>query len=258
MKPNLHSDRRGGFTLMETMVSVVIGAVLMGSLYQLWTANQRTTLRLGNKSDFRDRATLATTRLNQSVTMAGYGMSKLDVIFRSRTEATDTLIVYSNPADRRTTLKDTARLAATTILILNDTGFTVGGRLGITDSLQQEYAVISDIAGDTAHGFTVTLSAPLQHRYNPGVPDIYPVQREKFYIDRNAGALIRKVDAAVNILASGMSDFRVDLMDGSGNQVSSYHSIRVVSFSMTGTYKIPDGNLSTMRFSSTVIPRNLL
>jgi prepilin-type N-terminal cleavage/methylation domain-containing protein len=258
MMPNLRSNRHSGFTLMETMISVVIGAILMGSLYQLWTANQRSSMRLGNKTDFRDRATLATTQLNRSITMAGYGMSKLDVIFRSHSETTDTLVVYSNPADRRTTLKDTARLGSTSIIIVTDTGFVAGGRLGITDSLQQEYALISAISGDTAHGFTVTLSGPLQHRYNPGVPDIYPVQREKFYIDRNASALIRKVDAATNTLAGGMSDFRVDLLDGSGNQATSYRLIRVVSFSMTGTYKVPAGNFNTMRFSSTVIPRNIL
>lgn len=258
MMPNLRINLSRGFTLVETMISVVIGAVLLGSLYQLWTANQRSALRLGNKTDFRDRATLATTQLNRSITMAGYGMSKMDVIFRTHAETTDTLIVYSNPADRRTTLKDTARIGATSILIVTDTGFVAGGRLGITDSLQQEYATITAISGDTAHGFTVTLSGPLQHRFNPGVPDIYPVQKEKFYIDRNASALIRKVDGVTTTLAGGMSDFRADLLDGSGAQATSYRLIRVVSFSMTGTYKIPAGTFSTMRFSSTVIPRNLL
>ncbi|MBW8889372.1 MAG: prepilin-type N-terminal cleavage/methylation domain-containing protein [Fibrobacteres bacterium] len=258
METNFRMNRNGGFTLVETMVSVVVGAVLMASLYQLWTANQRTSLRLGNKSDFRNRATLATTQVNRSVTMAGYGMSKMDVLFRSRTEATDTLIVYSNPADRRTTLRDTARVGTTTIVIVNDTGFSVGSRLGITDSIQQEYALISNISGDSTQGYTLTLSGPLQHRYNPGTPDVYPVQREKFYIDHNAGALIRRVDQMTNTLASGMSDFRIDLMDASGAQATSYRLIRVVTFSMTGTYKVPAGNYNTMRFSSTVIPRNIL
>jgi prepilin-type N-terminal cleavage/methylation domain-containing protein len=258
MEPSMRMNRSGGFTLVETMVSVVIGALLMTALYQLWTANERTSLRLGNKSDFRDRATLATTQLNHSITLAGFGLTKLDVIFRSRAEATDTLIVYSNPSERKTTLRQTAPLGSSTILVFIDTGLSVGTRIGITDSLQQEYAVISAISGDLAQGFTLTLSSPLLHRYEAGVPDIFPVQREKYYIDRNTSALIHKINSATSVLADGITDFRVDLFDGSGNPASSYHAIRVVNFSMTGTYKVPAGNFNTMRFSSTVIPRNIL
>lgn len=258
MQKPLRMSRLGGFTLMELMVSLVIGALAMGTLYKIWTANQRETLRLGNKTEFRDRATLATTQLNRSITMAGYGMTKLDVIFRTRTDATDTLIVYSNPTERRTTLRDTGRIGATSILIFTDTGFAAGTRIGITDSLQQEYAVITAISGDTSQGFTVTLSGPLQHRFNPGVPDIYPVQKEKFYIDRNAGGLVRRVDGVNLTLAEGMTDFRVDLKDANGNDATSYHTIRVVSFSLTGTFPAPSGSFNTMRFSSTVIPRNIL
>lgn len=252
------TDGRSGFTLVEVTIALLIGAVLMGSLYRLWTENGRATMRIGNKSDFRERATLATTQLNRSITMAGYGMSKLDVLYRSRTQATDTLVVYSNPTERRTTLRDTARIGATSILIFTDTGFTVGGRLAITDSIQQEYATIAGITGDSANGFTIALAGPLLHRYEPGVPDIYPVKKEKFFIDQDAKALVRRVDGENTVLAVGMTDFRADLKDGSGVEATSYKSIRVVIFSMTGTYKAPAGSFNTMRFSSTVIPRNIL
>jgi len=247
-----------GFTLIETMVSVLLGAMLLASVYYLWSANNRSAYRLGNKSDFRDRATLATTRLNRSITMAGFGMTKMDVLFRVRTEATDTLIVYSNPTERRTTLRDTARIGTYSIVVFTDTGFAAGGRIGITDSIQQDYATIASVTGDTANGFTLTLTSALQHKYNPGVPDVYPVQREKFYINQTTKALVRKVDATITSLAEGMTDFRVDLKDGSGNDATSYRTIRVVTFGLTGTYKASVGTTSTMRFSSTVIPRNIL
>ncbi len=249
---------QSGFTLIEIMLSVLMGAVLVGSLFQLWTANQRATLRIGNKSDFRDRASLATTAVNRSITMAGFGMTKLDVMFRSHTELADTLTLYSNPQERRTTLVDTARAGTMTLRIFNDTGFSVGGRIGITDSLQQEYVTISSITGDSAHGFDVGLSTPLVNRYNPGVPDIYPVQKEKFYVNRQTQTLMRRVDGSDKTLAQGVTEFRVDLKDAAGNPATSYKLIRVVTFSITGSYKAPEGSPSLMRFSSTVIPRNIL
>ena len=258
MSPIARAARMRGFTLMEVAVSIVIGAMLVAAVFQLLSANRKTSLRLGNKSEFRDRATLATTRLNRSITMAGFGMTKLDVIFRVRTEATDTLVVYSNPTERRTTLRDTARLGASTILVFSDTGFAAGGRIGITDSLQQEFAILSGVTGDPANGFTLALTAPLQHRYNPGVPDIYPVTREKFFVNRADSSLVRKVDGASTVLAEGMNDFRVDLKDGSGNDATSYRTIRVITFALTGTYKASARTYNTMRFSSTVIPRNIL
>jgi prepilin-type N-terminal cleavage/methylation domain-containing protein len=248
----------GGFTLVEVLISLVIGAALVSTLFQLWSANQRQSLRLGNKGDFRDRATLATTALNKSITMAGFGMSKLDVIARAHAEATDTLILFTNSSERRTTLMDTAALGATSIRIFSDTGFAAGGMFGITDSLQQEFATIVSVSGDSSQGFLLTLSAPLAHRYNPGVPDIYPAQKEKFFIDGASHSLIHRVDGANIVLAQGINDFRVDLKDGSGNQATSYKAIRVVAFTMTGTYKAPEGTFNQMRFSSTVIPRNIL
>lgn len=257
MRP-LRPNPQSGFTLIEALVSCVVGAMLVTVLFQLWTANQRATMRIGNKSDFRDRATLATTALTRSITMAGFGLSKLDVVFRTHAETGDTLTVYSNPDERRTTLWDTAAEGATSIRVFTDTGFTIGGRLGITDSLQQEYATIASISGDSAHGFLLGLSAPISHRYNPGVPDIFPVQKEKFYIDRQHQALMRKVDGTDITLAQGITGFTVDLKDASGNEATSSKTIRVVTFSLIGTYKAPEGTFNQMRFSSTVIPRNIL
>jgi prepilin-type N-terminal cleavage/methylation domain-containing protein len=250
--------RQGGFTMVEVTVSLVMGAILLTAVYQLWLANHNTSARLGSKTDFRDRATLATTRLNRSITMAGFGMTKMDVLFRIRKEATDTLVVYSNPTERRTTLRDTAFIGATSILVFTDTGFAAGGLIGITDSLQQEYATITGITGDLSTGFRLGLSTSLQHKYLAGIPDIYPVQKEKFFINSGTNALVRKVDGAVSVLSAGITDFRADLKDASGNDATSYRAIRVVTFAMTGTYKAPQGSSNTMRFSSTVIPRNIL
>jgi prepilin-type N-terminal cleavage/methylation domain-containing protein len=258
MASNERMRRDRGFTLIEAMVSVLMGALLLTGVYRLWLANHNTSARLGSKTDFRDRATLATTRLNRSITMAGFGMTKLDVLFRVRTQATDTLVVYSNPTERRTTLRDTAFIGNTSILVFTDTGFAAGGLIGITDSLQQEYATITGVTGDSASGYRLGLASALQHKYLAGVPDIYPVQKEKFFINLGTKSLIRKVDGASVVLAQGITDFRADLKDASGNDATSYRSIRVVTFSVTGTYKAPEGSFNTMRFSSTVIPRNIL
>lgn len=252
------STGQTGFTLIEVMVSTVLAAILMTALFRLWGDNQSASLRLGNKADFRDKATLATTALNRAITMAGFGMSKLDVIARGHADSTDTLILYHNPEERRTTLRDTARVGSNYLLVFNDSGFAEGGRLAITDSLHQEYAVIAGITGDSASGFRLQLASPLQHRFDPGVPDIFPAVREKFYIDRDSHDLVKDSEGSESVLASEITEFRVELKDASGNPSSSYKSIRVVTFALAGKFKAPEGTFNQMRFSSTVIPRNIL
>lgn len=251
-------QRQSGFTLVEVMISVIVGTILVASLFRLWNANQNAALRIGNKGDFRNRATLASTTLNHSITMAGFGMARLDVVAKATTDSTDTLFLYSNPGQRRTTLRDTARASATSMLVFNDTGFTVGGMLGITDSLKQEFATITAISGDSASGYRITLASPLQHAYNPGVPDIYPAWKEKFFIDRFSHALTHRVGGSDIPLAASISDFRVELKDAGGQSATSFKSIRVVSFTFTGSYRAPQGAFNQMRFSSTVLPRNIL
>ncbi|GEM_PF-5238650 len=258
MQRQIGSSRMAGFTLIETMVSVIIGSMLLTALYQIWTSNQRETDRIQDKTEFRDRAALATTQVNRSITMAGFGMSKMDVIAKGVGNSCDTLKIYSNPSEIRTTLIDTARISSNSILVFKDSGFTVGGLIGITDSIHQEYVRVSQMSGDTASGYTVTLASALANLYLPGVPDIYPVQKELIYIDDNRHSLIRKLDSRQINLVTGINDFRIDMRDAFGNPATSYRKIRVVTFNVTGTYKAPAGTPSTMSFSSTVIPRNIL
>lgn len=251
-------SRNSGFTLAEMLVATVIGALLMTAVLRLWKANQSETNRIQDKTDFRDKATLATTKLNRSITMAGFGITKMDVIQRRAGTLSDTLTIYSNESELRTTLRDSAKISGSYLMVFKDTGFTEGGMLGITDSINQEYATIAAISGDTANGFRIELSSGLQNTYLPGVPDIYPVQKEIIYIDGSTSSLVRKVGQNRQVLSDGITDFRVDMRDGSGNIATYYRNIRVITFSMMGTYKAPSGTPNQMRFSSTVIPRNLL
>lgn len=248
-----------GFTLIEMMVSVVLAAVVVAALFRMWGDNQNATLRMANKSDFRDQATLATTALNRSITMAGFGLSNLDVIAKRSADSSDTLILYRNPDEERTTLIDTARANSTKLIVFSDTGFVEGELVGITDSLHQEFVGIASITGDSEHGFEITLSSALKYRYDPGVPDVFPAVKEKFFIDRESKVLVKRTSAGDEMsLAEGMTHFRVDLKDGAGNPATSYKNIRVVTFSLAGTYKAPEGTFNQMKFSSTVIPRNIL
>lgn len=251
-------SRQAGFTLAEMLISMVIGAMLVTSLFKLWNTNRQQTDRIMNKSDFRDRATLATTAVNRALTMAGFGLSKIDVIDVKTSHATDTLTVYSNAEERRTTLRDTAFYGGTRIIVFKDSGFTVGTLIGITDSLRQEYVRLEDITGDSASGFRFTVSPALRNRYLPGVPDIFPVQRDRIYIDGRDSSLVRMADDRRMVLARGISEFRVDLRDGAGAPATVCKNIRVITFSIAGSYKAPSGTPNLMRFSSTVIPRNLL
>lgn len=250
--------RQAGFSLIEMMVAVVVGSLLITSLFKLWTNNQRTTDLIANKGDFRDKATLATTQLNRSITMAGFGISKMDVIYRSSGSLSDTLVVFSNNTERRTTLVDSVAAGASEIKVFKDSGFSAGCFLGITDSIKHEYARVHRIEGDSIDGFKLVLTAGLANSYQTGVPDVYPVQRERFFADAENRTLVRFVDDRRLTVGAGVTAFRVQFLNINGNPASSHKDIRVVTFSLSGSYKAPTGTPSTMSFSSTVIPRNIL
>lgn len=249
---------QSGFTLIEMLVSVVIGGVLITALFKLWNTNRLETDRIQTKADFRDRATLATTALNRSITMAGFGLSKIDVITHASGPLTDTLTLYTNVSERRTTLRDSVAYLASEICVFNDSGFTEGSLIGITDSINQQFVRVVSIVGDSSTGFYFRIYPGLENAYVSGVPDIYPVQKEVFYIDGQDSSLVRHVDDRRNVLARGISEFRVDLRDGNGAIATQCRNIRVITFSVAGSYKAAGGVPNLMRFSSTVIPRNLL
>lgn len=250
--------KRNGFTLVEMLVALVASAILVSALFKLWTHNKRTSDYLATKGDFRDRSALATAQLNRSVTMAGFGISRMEVLRRGHGQDTDTLTVFANSTERRTTLIDSAMAGSTTIKVFKDSGFSVGCFVGITDSLKHEYARVGAISGDSVNGFELTLTDGLANTYAAGVPDIYPVQRERFYVDARDSSLVRYVDDRRLVVARGIYEFRVQFLDHGGAPVNRHRDIRVVSFSLTGTYKAPAGAPGTMSFTSTVIPRNIL
>lgn len=251
--------RQTGFTLVEMLVSMVIGGMLITSLFKLWNNNRLETDRIQSKSDFRDRATLATTALNRSITMAGFGLTKIDVIRSATGSLSDTLTLFSNAAERHTTLRDSAAYHASELCVFNDTGFTVGSLLGITDSLNQQIVKVVSISGDSSTGFLIRIEPGLESPFAAGVPDIFPVQKEVFYVDRGEDtSLVKHLNGRRTVLARGITEFRVDLRDANGAIATQCRNIRVVTFSLAGSYRPVAGTVDLMRFSSTVIPRNLL
>lgn len=247
-----------GFTLAELMVALVAGALVVAAMFRIFDQNRKAADLISNRGDFRDKATLATTQVNRAITMAGFGISRMEVLKRSAGQLTDTLTVFSNPGERRTTLVDTARGGSTSFHVFKDTGLSVGGWIGITDSLKHEYVRVLRIEPDFVEGFQVHVYGQLANTYLPGVPDIYPVKRERYFIDPADSVLVRYVDDRRLELAGGVTEFRVQLLTQAGSPASVHRDIRVVTFSLTGRYKAPAGTPSSMSFSSTVIPRNIL
>lgn len=250
--------RQAGFTLVEMLVAVVTGAILVAAAFRMLNANQRTADLIAEKGDLRDQATLATTQVNRTLTMAGFGITRMDVVFRKAGSLTDTVIVWSNPSERRTTLIDSAPAGTNVLRVFKDSGFTQGCFLGITDSLKHEYTRVTSISGDSVNGFRIYLSGSLENSFAAGVPDIYPVRKERIFADPEEKALIRYVDDRRQTLGEGITAFRAQLLNVNGATAASHKDIRVITFSLTGSFKAPAGSSGLMSFSSTVIPRNIL
>lgn len=248
-----------GFTLVEMLVAMVVGSLLMTGLFRIWNQNKTASDMIASKGDFRDRVTLATTQVNRSITMAGFGISKMEVVRRAAGSLTDTLVLYSNESERRTTLVDSAARHSTSIKVFKDSGFVVGGLLGITDSIKHEFARIQSIQGNETDGFTVALSGPLANAYSAGVPDIYPVTKERIFADAQGKSLVRYVGDRRQTLGEGITQFKVQLLDHRGSAAAAHKDIRVITFSLVGSYKATAGATpAVLSFNSTVIPRNIL
>lgn len=250
------TGREGGMGIPELMISLVIGALLLSGLFHVWNVNQKESNRIQNKAESRGQLTLAANRLQKSLTLAGFGMDRITTIFKGEGTPSDTLIVYSNEPENRTTLTDTTQVGDTLFLVANARGFKVGCWLGITDGGRQEYLKVRDL-DSTTEGANYLAVEPSRYGYIAGSPDIYPVKREKFYTDARSLALVRIVDNTPEEVARGISDLQIEFKTRQGASTQDARLMKMMSFSFKGSYdSSATAAMNKVTFSSTVIPRN--
>jgi Tfp pilus assembly protein PilE len=244
---------RAGLTLIEVLVGAVVAAIALAGAFRLWKTNTEESHRLHKKAELRDRMAIASKQLQKSVTLAGLGLQRAPTMAKSDAVGSDTLIIYTNPQETRSGVLSDLVQGQYAIHVANGSIFQGASYMVISDGTRGEVRRI-----DRAQGYVVVLSSPLGSAYPRATVTVQPAIREKYYTDQAESRLIRVVNGTTKVLGEDIRNFQVSFKDRTGASTEVATSARSVHFSFTGIFPAREGALSSVIFTSTAIPRNVL
>lgn len=245
--------RPQGFTLVETIVSMVIGAIIMAAGYALWRTHQVEGMRLSKKIELRNKLTLSSKQLQRAVTLAGLGLSGAANLAKQDAVGSDTLIIYTNPAEAKAGLTIAADHHVAAIQVDASTLFAAGGYVALSCAGNAELRRIVGVSGST-----LNLESAFANDYPVAGTAAMPARRERFYSDQDSSRLIHEIADAQRVIATDVKNFQVSFADKLGNATEISAQVRTVRFSLTGIFPAREGALNSIILSSTAIPRNTL
>jgi hypothetical protein len=245
--------RCGGFSLIEAMVGMVIGTLVLAGAYSLWLTHQDESYRLGKKIDVRNQLALSSKRLQRSITLAGLGLGGAGNLAKDDAVGSDTLIIFLNTTEQRSTLSSDASHTVPVIHVDDPTPFAAAEYLAISFAGHGEIRRIVNISGsdiylDTAFASDYPMAGSLA----------CPASRERFYSDQDSTQFVREFGGNRQIMAKSVKNFQVSFGDKNGAATEVPAEVRTVRFSLTGIYPAKQGALNSIVISSTAIPRNML
>ncbi len=242
-----------GFTLVEALVGMVIGSMVMAAAYSLWRTHQVEGMRLSKKIELRNSLTLASKRLQRSVTIAGIGLSGAASLAKEDAVGSDTLTVFTNPEERSSALATPADHLVPAIQVVSPSVFRSGGYIAIVGTGHAELRRINRIQGSYIY-----LDSPFANDYPVAGSRTMPARRERYYSDQQGTRFLHEAPDGVSVVASQVKNFQVSFADSRGAPTTEAAKVRTVRFSLTGIYPAREGALNSIVISSTAIPRNLL
>ncbi len=232
---------------------MVIGAIVIAAAYSLWLTHQQESFLLGKKIDVHNDLTLASKRLQGSVTLAGLGLGGAANLSMSDAGGSDTLILFLNSQEKRTTLLMDAPTSLASIQVDDPAPFTNAAYVAISNAGHGEIRRIVNISGSTIHmDTTFSVAYPMAGSM------VYPAARERYFSSQDSAQFIHEVGGEERIVARHLKDFQVSFVDEDGALTGIPADVRSVRFSLTGIYPAKEGALNSMILSSTAIPRNML
>lgn len=242
-----------GFTLIEALVGLVVGAILLAGSFRLWKTHSEESFRLQKKAELRDRMTLSSKQIQRSITLAGLGLSKVPTLVKEDAVGSDTLFIYTNGSEARTGVLSDLALGQYAVHVEDAAAFADARFFAVSDGSHGEVKPIDNINGNV-----IVLESPLESAYLRAATSAYPARREKYFSDQSENRLIRSVDGNSKVLAEDIHNFQVSFRDRNGASTEESLKVRTVHFSFTGHFPAREGALNSMVFTSTAIPRNTL
>lgn len=245
--------RQSGFSLIEMMVGLVAAALVLAGTYTLWSTHQREGYRLEKKIDLRNQITLSSKKIQRSITLAGIGLNGAANLEKADATGSDTLIIYTNMAEARSNLSSNISKTVPAISVTNPAAFSGASYVAVGSGPSGEIRHI-----DHQSGSMLYLDAPFSSDHPMATTIAYPAMRERYYTDQAANHLMRESGGTAVAVAADIRNFQVSFKDKSGASTEIQSEVRTVQYSFTGVFPAPEGALTSMVFSSTAIPRNIL
>ncbi len=248
------TKNQAGITLLEMMIASSLGMGILAALFMLFDFNGKQTMHIKSQAELRNMLTLSVNQVGRQITKAGYGTKELESIVRNPGPSTDTLVIYQNLSEIKSTLSRDAVAGTKYIFIVSDSGFKSEAYIGFTFSGVQEIHKIDDI--NSAGGdFLIEIRGVLANTFLTGEPNIYPIDKFKLLADSADNQMyVYKNDQMMSQLHN-VSAFKVNFRKKDGTITNNFFEIASLNYAITGKYKEHQQNLN-LTISSTVIPRN--
>jgi prepilin-type N-terminal cleavage/methylation domain-containing protein len=253
MNDPTHLNRKRGFTAIELIIGVVLSSLVLTGIYRLWKSSTTESTKIQSKIDLRNQMALSTKRLNQSITVAGLGLNKVVGLQKSDAVGSDTLFVYTNDQEAKTTLETPYNHGQTYVRVVDDGIFEGARFVALTCGSVGEIRTIRE----TASG-KIYLHSAFANDFDVACTQVMPASREMFYSDQSQKKLVRIVNlSSPAIVGNSIHNFQVSFRDRNGTQTDNLGEVKFVNYSLTGIYSVSHGDLSSIVHSSTSIPRNI-
>jgi hypothetical protein len=235
------------------MVGMLIASLVMAGAYSIWRTHQTEGMRLSRKIDLRNKLTLASKRLQRSVTLAGFGLSGAANLAKEDAVGSDTLTLFTNPEEAKAGLAADADRHVPAIRVDAPNLFSAGGYVALVGGGHAELRRIVAVSGTL-----LSLDSAFANDYSATGSMAFPAHRERYYSEQDSARLIHEIRAARHVVAANVKNFQVSFADKHGNSTEISSQVRTVRFSFTGIFPAREGAPNSMVFSSTAIPRNTL
>ncbi len=248
-----HLFDQGGFTLVELLVGMVVSGFVMAGAYSLWTTQHHEGYRLEKKTELRNEIALSSKKLQRSITLAGIGLNGAAFMVKADAVGTDSLIIYTNAAEKKSDLTYDISPDANEIHVANPSVFAGAGYIAVSSLGGGEVRHINKIEGST-----ITVDKGFSRSFPAASCKVYPALRERYFTDQENSNLLWDRNGTITVMAENIRNFQVSFWNSHGESTEIQKDIRTVQFSFTGIYPAKEGALTSIVFSSTAIPRNTL
>lgn len=245
--------RAAGFSLVEVIIGMVVGSMVMAGAYSIWLTHQTEGNKLSKKIELRNKLTLASKKIQKSVTLAGIGLAGSANLSKQDAVGSDTLIVFANTQERKSGLASATDHHTPVIQVASPGIFEGAEYIGIAGGGHAELRRVVQVSGTG-----LQLDTAFTNDYPVAGTLVFPAERERFYTDQDSSQFIREASDGAYVVATDVKNFQISFADKHGESTEIPGRIRTVRYSLTGVFPAKAGAISTMIFSSTAIPRNTL